>query len=96
MDLDEQLRLEDEFPFFVLLRLFVRPVIFPTDSVLTLPAPNVPDEVFAGSHVALILLQLVDVDDHFEEEGLAMLTAKILEAMFQHVLKKIVEVERRS
>ena len=78
VDLDEQLCLQDELALLVLLSRLICLIVFPTNGVLTLSAEDVSDNVPAGGHAALVRVPQDNVDDVFEEEGLAMLTAEIL------------------
>jgi len=76
-DIAKQLSLEDELALFVLFGGLVGLVILPPDSLLTLPACNIANDVSAGRHVALVGGARVDVDDAVEEIRFTMLTTEV-------------------
>ena len=75
----QQLRLQYEFPFLVLLRRLKRLVVLPPHRLLALPAHYVPHDVPARRHVAFVGVRLRNVDDGVEEVGFAVLAAEVLE-----------------
>ena len=74
----QQLRLQYELAFLVLLRLLVRLVVLPPDRLLALPAHYVPHDVPTRRHVAFVGVRLRDVHDGVEEVGFAVLAAEVL------------------
>lgn len=75
----QQLRLQNEFPLFVLLTSLIRLIIFPAHRLLALLANHIPHRVPARRHVALDRFGLRGVDDGVEEVGFAVLAAEVLE-----------------
>lgn len=76
----EQLGLEYELAFLVLLARLVRLVVLPAHRLLALPAHDVAHNVPARRHVALRGVGLRDVHDAAEEVGFAVLAAEVLYA----------------
>jgi hypothetical protein len=74
----EQLRLQDELSFLVLLARLVGLVVLPADRLLALAALDVAHYVTARGHVALVRVGLGDVDDAVEQVRLAVLAAEVL------------------
>ena len=74
----QQLRLQYELAFFVLLRRLVRLVVLPPHRLLTLPAHYIPHDVPTGRHVAFAGVRLRNVHDGVEEVGFAVLAAEVL------------------
>ena len=74
----QQLRLQYEFAFLVLLRRLERLVVLPPHRLLALPAHDVPHNVPTRRHVAFVGVRLRNVDDGVEEVGFAMLAAEVL------------------
>ena len=78
VDGTQQLSLQDIFPFLVLLRRLVRLVVCPSDELLALSTLNIPDDVLASRHAALLGFAWCNVDDFAEEKCFAMLASKVL------------------
>jgi len=76
-NLTQQLGLQYELVFLVLLAALESLVIFPADRLLALLALYIAHNVASGSHVALARIAGCDVHDIVEEVGFAMLTAEI-------------------
>lgn len=74
----QELRLENELPFLVLLAGLKCLVVLPADCLFALAAMYVANDVAARGHVALVRFRLGDVDNLIEEVSLAMLAAEIL------------------
>lgn len=58
VDRTQQLSLKDEFPLLVLLRHLKRLIILPPDSLFTLPALDIPHNVFARGHMSFYRFRL--------------------------------------
>ena len=74
----QQLRLQYEFAFLVLLRRLVRLVVLPPHRLLALPAHYIPHNVPTRRHVAFAGVRLRNVHDGVEEVGFAVLAAEVL------------------
>ena len=74
----QQLRLQYELAFLVLLRRLERLVVLPPHRLLALPAHNIPHDVPTRRHVAFVGVRLRNVDDGVEEVGFAVLPAEVL------------------
>ena len=75
----QQLGLEYELPFLVLLARLERLVVLPAHRLLALPAHDVPHDMPSRRHVAFGGFGLRDVDDGVEEVGFAVLAAEVLD-----------------
>ena len=58
VDRTQQLSLKDKFPLLVLLRHLKRLIVLPPHRLFTLPALNIPHNVFARSHVSFYRFRL--------------------------------------
>lgn len=74
----KQLGLKYKFSLLILLIRLVRLVVLPAHSVFTLLAADIPYDVFARRHVALVGGAFVYIDDFGEEVGFAVLAAEVL------------------
>ena len=79
MHLNQELRFQYELSLFVFLSLLKGTIVFPANAGFALFASDIPYQMLACCHVAFVLLKLVYVHYVFEEEGLAMLTAEVLD-----------------
>lgn len=66
LHIDEEVALQNVLPFFVLLGLFVRLVIFPAEYGAALTAIDVSHGVVACSHLTVIRFAFDNVDHIFE------------------------------
>ena len=82
----QQLRLQYEFAFLVLLRRLVRLVVLPPHRLLALPAHYIPHDVPTRRHVAFAGVRLRNVHDGVEEVGFAVLAAEVLRSSEQSAL----------
>jgi len=73
LDIHEQIPLENEFAFFILLTAFIGIVIFPSECYAAFAAVDVSDDVVACSHCALTRVALNDINNLLEEIGSSML-----------------------
>lgn len=76
-DSAQQLALQDELAFLVLLAGLISLVIFPANSLITLFANNVSYNMAACRHITLHGFGLFDVHNAREKEGFAMLAAEV-------------------
>jgi len=76
----QKLCLEDKLANLVLLRCLVCFVVLPSNHLFALLAADITDDVFASRHVPVTRFACGDIDYRVEEEGLAMLTAEVLQA----------------
>jgi hypothetical protein len=74
----QDLSFEYKFSLFVLFRVLVGFIVFPTDSLFTLTAVDVPDNMTACSHAAFVRLAALDIDNVMKQIGLAMLASEVL------------------
>jgi hypothetical protein len=73
----EQLTLENEFPFLILLRCLIGLVVLPPHCLIAVFAFDVSHDVSSRRHVPLHGFGLLDVDNSREEVGFAMLAAEV-------------------
>lgn len=73
----QQLGFQDELSFLVFFARLVSFVIFPSYSLITLSAHDIPHDVATGCHVSFHGGSGGNVYDGGEEEGFAVLAAKV-------------------
>ena len=62
IDLTQQLLLKYKLPLLILLRILIRPIIFPPHNLPALLTRNIPDHMTTSCHIAFAGLAFLDVD----------------------------------